>query len=119
VPDPKPYKPPYQFSVTIGETCNRKMRNFVGLAEKLKMPVEDLMRQANGHASPSKALVKGLARELEINESYLDKLADGSEGSGLGQQRLRRAGAGAILGCHRGNWVRCTNVTTWSILGSK
>jgi hypothetical protein len=76
MPDPKPYKPPYAFSVTIGEACNRKMRNFVDLADKLKMPVEDLMRQANGHAPPSKALVKGLARELDINESYLEKLAE-------------------------------------------
>jgi ribosome-binding protein aMBF1 (putative translation factor) len=76
MPDPKPYRPPYQFSVTIGETCNRKIRNFVDLAEKLKMPVEDLMRQANGHASPSKAPVRGLARELDINESYLEKLAE-------------------------------------------
>jgi hypothetical protein len=58
MPDPKPYKRPYTFSVLIGGTCNRKMRNFVDLAETLKMPVEDLMRQANGHASPSKALVK-------------------------------------------------------------
>jgi ribosome-binding protein aMBF1 (putative translation factor) len=53
----------------IGEACNRKMRTFVELAEKLKMPVEDLMKQANGQASPSKALVKGLAKELDINES--------------------------------------------------
>jgi hypothetical protein len=60
MPDPK-YKPPYAFSVTIGETCNRKSRNFIDLAEKLKMDVTDLMRQCNGHASPSKALVKGLA----------------------------------------------------------
>ena len=74
--DPQPYKPPYAFSVTIGETCNRKLRNFVELAEKLKIPVEDLMRQANGHAPPSKSLVKGLARELDINESHLEKLAD-------------------------------------------
>lgn len=51
------------------------MRTFVDLAEKLKMPVEDLMRQANGHASPSKALVKGLAKKLEIDESYLERLA--------------------------------------------
>jgi hypothetical protein len=29
-----------------------------------------------GKAPPSKALVKGLARELDINEQYLDKLAD-------------------------------------------
>ena len=72
----KPYKPPYAFSVTIGENCARKMRTFVDLAEKLKMPVEDLMRQCNGKVSPSKALVKGLARELEIDESFLEKLAD-------------------------------------------
>jgi hypothetical protein len=43
------YKPPYAFSVTIGETCNRKMRNFVDLAEKLRMPVEDLMRHRAGY----------------------------------------------------------------------
>ena len=70
------YKPPYAFSVTIGEACNRKMRTFVDLAEKLKMDVHDLMHQCNGHAAPSKALVKGLARELDINESYLEKLAE-------------------------------------------
>jgi hypothetical protein len=40
------------------------MRTFADLAEKLKMPVEDLMRQCNGKVSPSKALVKGLAKEL-------------------------------------------------------
>jgi hypothetical protein len=40
------------------------MRPFVDLAEKLKMPVEDLMRQCNGKVSPSKALVKGLAKDL-------------------------------------------------------
>lgn len=75
MPD-KPYKPPYAFSVTIGENCARKMRTFLDLADKLNMPVEDLMRQANGHASPSKALVKGLAKELGIDESYLERLAE-------------------------------------------
>jgi hypothetical protein len=44
------YKPPYDFSTRIGEACNRKMRTLLDLAEKLGMPVEDLMRQANGHA---------------------------------------------------------------------
>ena len=76
MPDPKPYKPPYAFSVTIGENCARKMRTFVDLADKLKMDVTDLMRKANGHASPSKALVKGLAKELGIDESYLNRLAE-------------------------------------------
>jgi hypothetical protein len=36
----------------------------------------DLMRQCNGKASPSKTLVKGLARELDISEAYLDKPAE-------------------------------------------
>lgn len=75
MPDVKPYKPPYAFSVTIGENCARKMRTFADLADKLKMPVEDLMRQCNGRVSPSKELVKGLSKELGIDESYLDKLA--------------------------------------------
>jgi hypothetical protein len=36
VPD-KLDKPPYPFSVTIGENCARQMRTFHDLAEKLKM----------------------------------------------------------------------------------
>ena len=39
------------------------------------MDVHDLMKQCNGKTPPSKALGKGLAKELDINESYLDKLA--------------------------------------------
>ena len=76
MPDTKPYRPPYAFSVSIGENCARKMRTFYDLAQALKMDVHDLMRQCNGNASPSKALVKGLARELEIDESYLNRLAE-------------------------------------------
>ena len=44
--------------------------------EKLRIPVEDLMRQCNGHAPPSKAPVKGLAKELGVDESFLNGLAD-------------------------------------------
>jgi hypothetical protein len=61
--------------VTIGENCAKQSRTFADLAEKLKMPVEDLMRQANGHASASKALVKCLAKQLGIDETYLERLA--------------------------------------------
>ena len=75
MPD-KLYKPPYPFSVTIGENCARQMRTFHDLAEKLKMPVEQLMRECNGHAPPSRALVKGLAKELGIDEGLLEKQAD-------------------------------------------
>jgi transcriptional regulator with XRE-family HTH domain len=52
------------------------MRTFFDLAEKLRMPVEDLMRECNGKTAPSKALVKGLARELDIPEGHLEELAE-------------------------------------------
>jgi transcriptional regulator with XRE-family HTH domain len=67
---------PFQFSNVIGASCARQSRTFDDLAEKLKMDVHQLMRECNGHAAPSKGLVKGLARELDITESYLDKLAE-------------------------------------------
>jgi hypothetical protein len=40
------------------------------------MDLTDLMRQCNAKTPPSKALVKDLARELDIDESYLWKLAE-------------------------------------------
>jgi hypothetical protein len=45
---PDKYKPPYTFSTHIGAACAKQMLTFEDLAEKLKMPVEDLMRQCNG-----------------------------------------------------------------------
>jgi hypothetical protein len=39
----------------IGAACTKQFRTFADLAEKLKMPVEDLMRQCNGKVPPSKA----------------------------------------------------------------
>ena len=70
------YKPPYEFSTHIGAVCTRQFRTFADLAEKLKMDVEDLMRQCNGKVPPSKALVKGLAKELDVYESFLNRLAE-------------------------------------------
>jgi hypothetical protein len=61
---PDKLKPPYEFSTHIGASCARQFRTFQDLAEKLRMPVEHLMRQCNGKVSPSKVLVKGLAKEL-------------------------------------------------------
>jgi ribosome-binding protein aMBF1 (putative translation factor) len=75
MPDNK-FQPPYPFSTHIGTACCEQSRTFTDLAEKLKMNVLDLMRQCNGHAPPSKALVKGLAKELDINESFLEELAE-------------------------------------------
>jgi transcriptional regulator with XRE-family HTH domain len=67
---------PYQFSNVIGASCARLSRTFDDLAGKLGMDVHQFMREWNGHAPPSKGLVRGLARELDITEWYLDKLAD-------------------------------------------
>ena len=52
------------------------MVTFHDLAERLKMEVTELMRMCNAKIPPSKALVKGIAKELEIDESYLTRLAD-------------------------------------------
>jgi transcriptional regulator with XRE-family HTH domain len=73
---PEKYKPPYTFSTHIGAACATQFRTFADLAEKLKIDVTDLMRQCNGKVPPSNALVKGLAKELDIDESYLNRLAD-------------------------------------------
>lgn len=72
MPEPKLYA----WSTTIGTACNQKSRTFVDLAERLKMDVHQLMRECNGYAPPSKALVKALARELDLSESMLDRLAE-------------------------------------------
>jgi ribosome-binding protein aMBF1 (putative translation factor) len=72
MPEPKLHS----FSTTIGAACAKQMRTFVDLAEKLKMDVTDLMRHCNAKVPPSKVLVKGVARELDINEQYLEKLAE-------------------------------------------
>jgi hypothetical protein len=73
---PDKYKPPYTFSKHIGAACTKQFRTFPDLAKKLKMDVTELMRQCNDKVSPSKALVKCLARELDIDESYLNRLAE-------------------------------------------
>jgi transcriptional regulator with XRE-family HTH domain len=65
----------YDWSVTIA-ACNQKSRTFQDLAEKLKINVHQLMKECNGKVAPSKAIVKGLARELDLSESMLDRLAE-------------------------------------------
>jgi hypothetical protein len=72
MPEPKLYA----FSTTIGTACNQKSRTFQDLAERLKLGVHQLMKECNAKVPPSKALVKSLARELDLPESMLDKLAE-------------------------------------------
>jgi hypothetical protein len=66
----------YQFSVTIGESCARQFITFQDLAQRLNVDVVQLMKECNAKVPPSKALVKGVAKELGIDEGFLQKLAD-------------------------------------------
>jgi ribosome-binding protein aMBF1 (putative translation factor) len=75
MPEPKLY----EFSTHIGAACARKMINFQQLSEKLKMDVTDLMRQCHAKIPPSKAIVKGLAKELGIPRKARGAGSEGSE----------------------------------------
>jgi hypothetical protein len=67
-----PQSRPCAFSTHVGAPCAKQFRTFQDVAEKLKMDVHQLMQECNGHAPPSRALVKGLARELKIDGSFLE-----------------------------------------------
>jgi hypothetical protein len=56
------------------------------------MDVVDLMRQCNTKVAPSKALVKGLARELDLSESMLDKLAEAVRNDRRPSERAAKKG---------------------------
>lgn len=68
MPEPKLYP----FSTYIGAACAKQFKTFAELADKLGMDVTDLMRQCNAKTPPSEALVKGLARELGVDQSCLE-----------------------------------------------
>jgi hypothetical protein len=40
------------------------------------MDVVEVMKQCNGKVPPSKTLVRGVAKQLGIDEAFLDRLAD-------------------------------------------
>jgi hypothetical protein len=69
-------QPKRVFSTTIGEACTRKMVSFYDLAAALRMDVVEVMKQCNGKVPPSKTLVRGVAKQLGIDEAFLDRLAD-------------------------------------------
>ena len=72
----RPMPQPYAFSTHIEAACAKQFRTFADLAEELGVDVHELMSKCNGEGVPSKALVKGLARQLNIDESVLEKLAE-------------------------------------------
>jgi hypothetical protein len=67
----------YSFSTTIGEACAQAVHpTFQDLADKLKMDVTDLTKQCNAKTPPTRALVKGVAKQLGMDEGLLERLAE-------------------------------------------
>jgi transcriptional regulator with XRE-family HTH domain len=65
----------YEFSKHIGALRARKQTNVYKLAEQLKVAPEELLRMMDGRAVPTKQVVAGLAKELDSDVRYLEKLA--------------------------------------------
>jgi transcriptional regulator with XRE-family HTH domain len=72
MPEPKVY----EFSKHIGALCVTRDTNVHKLGAKLGVDPTELLRMINGKVMPTKALVKGLAKELDIDESFLNRLAE-------------------------------------------
>jgi hypothetical protein len=71
MPDPKVY----EFSKHIGALCVTRDTNVHKLGAKLGVDPAELLRMINGKVVPTKAVISGLARELDSDVRYLEKLA--------------------------------------------
>ncbi len=71
LPEPKVYG----FSKHIGALCVTRDTNVHKLGVKLGIDPMEPLRMINGRAMPTKAVIAGLAKELNSDRSYLTKLA--------------------------------------------
>jgi plasmid maintenance system antidote protein VapI len=67
---------PYQFSVHIGGLCAKHQKNVQQLAPAIGVDPKDLLDMINGRKVPTKAVIQGLAKELDSDPKYLEKLAE-------------------------------------------
>ncbi len=65
----------YEFSKHIGALCVRANKNVFELGEKLGIDPAELLRMINGKVMPTKAVISGLAKELDSDVRFLQKLA--------------------------------------------
>jgi hypothetical protein len=70
-----PQRKDYEFSRHIGALCVRANTNVVKLGKKLGIDPVELLRMINGYVVPTKAVIAGLAKELDSDPRYLGKLA--------------------------------------------
>jgi hypothetical protein len=70
-----PERKDYEFSRLVGALCVRAHTNVVKLGKKLEIDPAELLQMFNGYVVPTKAVIAGLARELDSDVHYLEKLA--------------------------------------------
>jgi transcriptional regulator with XRE-family HTH domain len=66
----------YEFSKHIAALCVTHHINVDKLAAKLGVDPTNLQMMINGHAIPTRAVIEGLAKELDFDVRYLEKLVD-------------------------------------------
>jgi hypothetical protein len=64
-----------EFSKHIGALCAARGTDVFMLGRKLGVDPLELLRMINGRIKPTKAVISGLARELDSDVRYLEKLA--------------------------------------------
>jgi plasmid maintenance system antidote protein VapI len=65
----------YEFSKHVGGLCARAGKNVYYLAPKLGVEPSELLDMINGRVKPTRAVIAGLAKELDSDVRYLEKLA--------------------------------------------
>ena len=64
----------YEFSKHIGALCVTRGTDVYKLGAKLGIDPAELLRMINGRTKPTKAVIAGLAKELDSDVRYLEKL---------------------------------------------
>jgi transcriptional regulator with XRE-family HTH domain len=66
----------YAFSQHIGTLCVTHDTNVHKLGAKLGFDPGELLRMINGKVVPTRAVIQGLAKALDSDPSYLEKLVE-------------------------------------------
>ena len=70
----------YEFSKHIGGLRAKRATNVCKLGAALGVDPQELLRLINGEIAPTKAVIAGLAEELDSDVSYLTRLASEIKG---------------------------------------
>lgn len=67
---------PYSFSTHVGVLCVKAQKNVYQLGPAIGSGPQELLDMMNGGNLPTKAMIQGLARELDSDPKHPDKLAE-------------------------------------------